>query len=52
MAVMMSTKPNAPAASALVTADQLLQLPENGARYELVKGDLIEMGPASPRNED
>lgn len=50
MAVMMSTKPDLPAASAPVTADQLLQLPENGARYELVKGDLIEMSPASPRH--
>lgn len=50
MAVMMTTKPDAPAASAPVTADQLLQLPENGTRYELVKGDLIEMSPASPRH--
>jgi Uma2 family endonuclease len=50
MAVMMTTKPDAPATSDPVTADQLLQLPDHGTRYELVKGDLIEMSPASPRH--
>ena len=50
MAVMMTTKSDLPARSAPVTSDQLLQLPDNGTRYELVKGDLIEMSPASPRH--
>ena len=29
----------------LLTADDLLRLPRNGKRYELVKGELVEMAP-------
>ncbi|HEX9925100.1 MAG TPA: Uma2 family endonuclease [Anaerolineae bacterium] len=43
-------KVEAAAVSTLVTADELLHLPANGHRYELVKGELIEMSPASPRH--
>jgi Uma2 family endonuclease len=34
----------------LMTAEELLQLPDDGLRYELVKGELIVMTPASPRH--
>lgn len=27
------------------TADELLQLPDDGFRYELIKGELIKMSP-------
>ena len=30
----------------LVTADELLRMPDDGKRYELIKGELIEMAPA------
>jgi Uma2 family endonuclease len=43
-------KVEAAAVSTPVTADELLHLPANGHRYELVKGELIEMSPASPRH--
>lgn len=32
----------------LMTAEELLRLPDDGLRYELVKGELIVMTPASP----
>ncbi len=35
---------------ALMTAEELLRLPDDGLRYELVKGELITMAPASPRH--
>lgn len=34
----------------LLTADDLLKLPENGKRYELVRGELVEMSPASTKH--
>lgn len=34
----------------LVTADELLRMPDDGKRYELIKGELIEMAPAGPRH--
>jgi len=34
----------------VVTADDLLKLPRNGHRYELVKGVLKEMSPAAPKH--
>jgi Uma2 family endonuclease len=37
-------------ASALMTADELLQMPHDGRRYELVKGELKEMSPAGPQH--
>jgi Uma2 family endonuclease len=36
--------------SAPVTADELLRLPHDGQRYELIEGELIKMVPASPRH--
>jgi len=43
-------KVEAATASTSVTADELLHLPAIGHRYELVKGELIEMSAASPRH--
>ena len=34
----------------LVTADELLRMPDDGKRYELIKGELIEMAPAGLRH--
>ena len=34
----------------LVTADELLQMPDDGRRYELIEGELIEMAPAGFRH--
>jgi Uma2 family endonuclease len=34
----------------LMTAEELLRLPDDGLRYELVRGELIVMTPASPRH--
>ena len=34
----------------LITADELLRLPDDGWRYELLKGELIKMTPAGPRH--
>ena len=31
-----------------MTADELLKMPDDGFRYELVRGELIKMSPASP----
>jgi len=39
---------NAPAQS-LLTADELLALPENGCQYELVQGRLVAMSPSSSK---
>lgn len=36
--------------SAPITAEELLQLPHDGRRYELVKGELKEMRPAGPQH--
>lgn len=43
--VMMVSTPTTP-----VTAEELLRLPHDGRRYELIKGELKEMVPASPRH--
>ncbi len=34
----------------LITADALLQMPDDGFRYELVQGELRRMSPASYRH--
>ena len=34
----------------LVTADELLRMPDDGRRYELIEGELIEMAPAGLRH--
>ena len=34
----------------LVTADELLRMPDDGRRYELARGELIEMAPAGARH--
>jgi Uma2 family endonuclease len=34
----------------LMTADDLLRLPDDGYRYELVRGELLKMTPASPKH--
>lgn len=34
----------------LMTADELFQMPDDGYRYELVKGELVKMVPAGPRH--
>lgn len=36
--------------STLVTADELLRMPDDGKRYELIEGELIEMAPAGMRH--
>ena len=33
-----------------ITADELFQRPQDNQRYELIKGELIEMSPAGPRH--
>src|SRR3954453_17696121 len=33
-----------------MTADELLQLPDNGMRYELVEGELRKMSPSGARH--
>ena len=33
-----------------ITADELLRMPDDGKRYELIEGELIEMAPAGPRH--
>ena len=34
----------------LVTADELLRMPDDGKRYELIEGELIQMAPAGLRH--
>ncbi|HEY6803836.1 MAG TPA: Uma2 family endonuclease [Pyrinomonadaceae bacterium] len=34
----------------LITADELMRLPDNGRRYELIKGELLTMSPASGKH--
>ena len=34
----------------LVTAEELLRMPDDGKRYELIEGELIEMAPAGGRH--
>ena len=36
----------------LVTADELLRMPDDGRRYELIEGELIEMAPAGARHSN
>ena len=36
--------------SKLVTAEELLDLPEDGYRYELIRGELIQMAPAGAQH--
>jgi Uma2 family endonuclease len=38
------------AAERLITAEDLFHMPDNGCRYELVKGELIRMAPAGARH--
>jgi len=38
------------ATSLLTTADELLQMPDDGMRYELVRGELLTMSPAGARH--
>ena len=38
----------APTITRPMTADELLAMPDDGFRYELVRGELIKMSPASP----
>lgn len=49
-ATLTATNVDAATVSASMTADELLQLPHLGQRYELVKGELKKMSPASPRH--
>ncbi|MCI0845699.1 MAG: Uma2 family endonuclease [Chloroflexi bacterium] len=35
-----------------VTAEELLQMPDDGLRYELVKGELVKMAPAGSEHGD
>jgi Uma2 family endonuclease len=44
------TKAEVAVALAPMTADELLRLPHDGRRYELIKGELREMVPASPKH--
>jgi Uma2 family endonuclease len=45
-----ATKAKGTLTSGPITADQLLRLPPDGRRYELVEGELKVMTPASPRH--
>jgi Uma2 family endonuclease len=45
-----ATKAKGTLTSGPMTADQLLRLPPDGRRYELVEGELKVMTPASPRH--
>jgi Uma2 family endonuclease len=45
-----ATKAKGTPTSGPMTADQLLRLPPDGRRYELVEGELKVMTPASPRH--
>ena len=36
----------------LVTADELLRMPDDGKRYELIEGELIELAPAGGRHSN
>ena len=36
----------------LVTADELLRMPDDGRRYELIEGELIELAPAGGRHSN
>lgn len=45
-----ATKTGGTVVSAPMTADELLRLPPDGHRYELVEGELKVMTPASPRH--
>ena len=36
-------------AKKLLTADDLMAMPDDGKRYELIRGELIEMPPARSR---
>ena len=36
----------------LFTAEELLQMPDDGFRYELVKGELLKMAPVGDRLGD
>ena len=36
----------------LITAEELFELPDDGCRYELVRGALREMPPCSPRSSE
>src|SRR5437762_3159150 len=38
--------------TSLMTADELLQLPEDDFRYELVRGELRKMSPTCPEHGD
>ncbi len=44
------TEANVATVAAPMTADELLRLPHDGHRYELIEGELREMTPASPRH--
>ena len=44
------TRVNRAAASTPMSADDLLRLPDDGHRYELIEGELTMMTPASPRH--
>lgn len=48
--MLIATEAGEALASALMTADELLQLPPDGHRYELVEGELKVMTPAGPRH--
>jgi Uma2 family endonuclease len=47
---LMATQAEPAVLAAPMTADELLQMPHDGRRYELVKGELKEMRPAGPQH--
>jgi Uma2 family endonuclease len=47
---LMAAQAEPAALSAPMTADELLQMPHDGRRYELVKGELKEISPAGPQH--
>ncbi len=49
-AILTATETGVALVSPSVTADELLSLPHDGQRYELIEGELKREGPASPRH--
>jgi Uma2 family endonuclease len=45
-----ATAPPPEAEKTLLTAEELWRMPRDGRRYELVKGELVEMTPVGPRH--
>lgn len=47
-ATLTAPRPEVATAATLMTAEELLCLPQRGQRYELILGELKQMSPAAP----